>query len=185
LNLKALILVAKSDEQGSRQVLRGDRPMSDKCDWDIAIIGHDLTQLTTNIHAIVDARLSGGPDPAIDSVRTKTYLVRMIDGDHGNGLRRSFYEALLKIEWLPPTIRRAVLKELGQSLQKQKRSIEYARTVTLNSLIKKCKARMRANGERPRGGIHDAAVEHVATSQGMSPEALKKRITRLKKPRTK
>jgi hypothetical protein len=70
------------------------------------------------------------------------------------------------------------MKVLGQSLQKHKRSIGDARTVALELLIKECKAQMRANGERPRVGIHDAAVEQVATSQDMSPEALKQRITR-------
>ncbi len=151
--------------------------MSDKLDWDVAIIGHDLTQL----YAIINTRQSGEPKPAMDSVRTKTYLVRLIDDNDVTGLRRSFYEALLKIEWLPPTIRRAVMQELGQSLQKHNRSVEYARTVTLEVLVKECKSKMRANGERPRGGIHNAAVERVATSQGMSPEALKQRITRVRK----
>jgi hypothetical protein len=58
---------------------------------------------------------------------------------------------------------------------------EDARTVALEFLVKECKAQMRANGERPQGGIHDAAVAQVATSQGMSPEALKQRITRRKR----
>jgi hypothetical protein len=151
--------------------------MSDKLDWDVAIIGHDLTQLS----AIINTRQSGELKPAMDSVCTKTHLVRLIDDNDVKGLRRSFYEALLKIEWLPPTIRRAVMQELGQSLQKHNRSVEYARTVTLEFLVKECKAKMRANGERPRGGIHNAAVERVATSQGMSPEALKQRITRVRK----
>ena len=109
------------------------------------------------------------------------YFVQFIDDKDGNGLRRPFYEALLKIKWFPSTIRRAVMRELGQSLQKHKRSIEDARTVTLEFLVKQCKAQMQANGERPQGGIHEAAVAQVATRQGMSPEALKQRITRHKK----
>jgi hypothetical protein len=114
----------------------------------------------------------------MDSGRRQKYFVQFIDDNDG---RRSFYEALLKIKWFPSTIRRAVMRELGQSLQKHKRSIEDARTVTLEFLVKQCKAQMRANGERPQGGIHEAAVAQVATSQGMSPEALKQRITRRKK----
>jgi hypothetical protein len=55
------------------------------------------------------------------------------------------------------------------------------RATTLEFLVKQCKAQMRANGERPQGGIHEAAVAQVATSQGVSPEALKHRITRRKK----
>ena len=69
----------------------------------------------------------------------------------------------------------------GLSLQKQKRQVENARTQTLKFLVDECKARMRRNGERPRGGIHDAAVAEVAARQGMKAEALKQRITRLAK----
>ena len=151
--------------------------MSDKLDWDVALIGYDPTQRARYLDAIIDARQSGGPEPEMDYGRRKTDLVRLIDDDDG---RRSFYEALLKIQWLPSAIRAAVMKVLDQSLQKHKRSIEDARTVTLEFLVKECKAQMRANGERPQGGIHDAAVAQVATSQGMSPEALKQRITRVR-----
>ena len=55
------------------------------------------------------------------------------------------------------------MKVLDQSLQKHKRSIQDARTVTLEFLVKECKAQMRANGERPQGGIHDVAVAQGAT----------------------
>src|SRR3954451_23969327 len=91
------------------------------------------------------------------------------------------YEALLKIQWLPSAIQGAVMKVLGQSLQNKNRPTEDPRTVPLEFLVKECKAQMRANGERPQGGIHDAAVAQVATRQGMSPEALKQRITRRKR----
>ena len=156
--------------------------MRDKLDWDVAIIGYDPTQQARYLDAIINAQRSGGPEPVMDSGRRKTCLVQFIDDDDE---RRSFYEALLKIKWLPSAIQSAVMKELGQSLQKHKRSIEDARTVTLEFLVKECKAQMRANDERPRGGIHNAAVAQVAASQGMSPEALKQRITRRKKPPSK
>ena len=149
--------------------------MSDKLDWDVVLIGYDPTQRARYLDAIIDARQSGGPEPEMDCGRRKTDLVRLIDDDDG---RRSFYEALLKIQWLPSAIQGAVRKVLGQSLQKHKRSIEDARTVALEFLVKAWKAQMRA--KRPQGGIHDAAVDQVATSQGMSPEALKQRITRRK-----
>jgi hypothetical protein len=152
--------------------------MSDKLDWDVALIGYDPTQRARYLDAIIDARQSGRAEPEMDCGRRKTDLVRLIDDDDG---RRSLYEALLKIQWLPSAIKAAVRKALDQSLRKHNRSIEDARTVTLEFLIKECKAQMRANGERPQGGIHDAAVAQVATSQGMSPEALKQRITRRKR----
>jgi len=156
--------------------------MSDKLDWDVALIGYEPTQRARYLDAIIDARQSGGPEPEMDCGRRKTDLVRLIDDDDG---RRSFYEALLKIQWLPSAIQSAVMKVLGQPLQKHKRSIEDARTVALEFLVKEWKAQMRANGERPQGGIHDAAVDQVATSQGMSPEALKQRITRRKRRRNR
>ena len=111
--------------------------MSDKLDWDVAIIGYDPTQQARYLDAIINAQQSGGPEPVMDSGRRQTYFVQFIDDNDG---RSSFYEALLKIEWLPSTIRRAVMRELGQSLQKHKRSIEDARTVTLEFLVKECKA---------------------------------------------
>ncbi len=152
--------------------------MSDKLDWDVAIIGYDPTQWARYLDAIIDARQSGRPKPEMDCGRRKLDLVRLIDDEDG---KRAFYEALLKIQWLPSPIQGAVMKVLGQSLQKHKRSFEDGRTVALEFLVKERKAQMRANGERPQGGIHDAAVAQVATSRGMSPEALKQRITRRKK----
>jgi hypothetical protein len=73
------------------------------------------------------------------------------------------------------------MSELGLSLQKLKRDNEKARTETLKLLINECKAQMRENGERPRGGIHDAAVAKIAERHGMEVGALRQRITRLKK----
>jgi hypothetical protein len=172
------LLPEHAGARGALPVNRGDGPMNDKLDWDVAIIGYDPTERARYLDAIIDARQSGGPIPDRDWSRRKTEIVQLIDDEDG---RRSFYQALLKIQWLPSAIRGAVMKELGQSLQKHKRSFEDGRTVALEFLVKECKAQMRANGERPQGGIHDAAVAQVATSQGMSPEALKQRITRRKK----
>ena len=99
--------------------------MSDKLDWDVAIIGYDPTQQARYLDAIINAQQSGGPEPVMDSGRRQTYFVQFIDDNDG---RRSFYEALLKIEWLPSTIRRAVMRELGQSLQKHKLSRTLGRS---------------------------------------------------------
>ena len=112
--------------------------MSDKLDWDVVLIGYDPTQRARYLDAIIDARQSGGAEPKMDCGRRKTDLVRLIDDDDG---RRSFYEALLKIQWLPSAIQGAVRKVLAQSLQKHKRSIEDARTVTLEFLIRNVRRR--------------------------------------------
>ncbi len=147
--------------------------MTDGLDWRVAIIGYDRICWANYLDAY--ARQSGEPQPSMDDGRRKTHFVQYIDDE---SLRRAFYQARLEIEWLPSKIHSAVMSELGLSLQKQKRHVENARTQTLKFLVDQCKTRMRGNGERPRGGIHDAAVAEVAARQGMKPEALKQRITR-------
>src|SRR3954471_17611319 len=121
--------------------------MSDTLKWDVAIIGHDPSQRAMYLDAIINARQSGQPDPAMDNGHRKTYLVAHIDNNDGDGLRHSFYGALLKIEWLPSAIRSAVMKELGQSLQKHNSSLEDARTATLQFLVEECIAQMRAKNK--------------------------------------
>ena len=48
--------------------------MSDKLDWDVALIGYDPTQRARYLDAIIDARQSGGPEPEMDCGRRKTDL---------------------------------------------------------------------------------------------------------------
>jgi hypothetical protein len=136
--------------------------------------------IVRNGSGILTPTASNQANRSMDDGRRKTHFVQYIDDDEDD-LRRSFYRALLEIKWLPSKIQSAVMAELGLSLQKQKSDVENARTQVLKFLVGECKARMRANGERPRGGIHDAAVAEVAARQGMKPEALKQRITRINK----
>jgi hypothetical protein len=91
--------------------------------------------------------------------------------------QRQFYQSLLEIGWLPSALRRVVMEELGLSLRQQKRKINEAVTITLRKLVEDRKQAMRAQGLRPRGGVHDAAVEEIA--QGMTSDALKQRLRRL------
>ena len=120
--------------------------MTDGLDWRVAIIGYDPIRWVRYLDEY--ARQSGEPVPSMDDGRRKTHFVQDIDD---KSLRRAFYQALLKIEWLPSKIRRGVMTELGLSLQKWKSDIEEGRTLTLNVLVDQCKARMRENGEQPRG----------------------------------
>ncbi len=94
--------------------------------------------------------------------------------------RKRFYKGLLEIPWLPPTIRRPVMAELGLSLRKQKRGYEEGRTAALRCLIKERKECLQKQGERPRGGIHEQAIADIAREQGMTVDALKKRLQRQK-----
>jgi len=91
------------------------------------------------------------------------------------------YEALLKLPWLAPEVRNAIMRELGRSQREEVVRTEKARTWALRHEVREVEARMRANGERPpRGDIHTAAVEEVAGIADMKPEALMKRIQRLR-----
>jgi hypothetical protein len=92
--------------------------------------------------------------------------------------RNAFCEALLKISWLPAKIRRAVMAELGLSLRAENRKINQARATMLQALIAKRKVQMRKNGDRPSGGIHEAAVEETAHEQGIKIPTMKQFIRR-------
>jgi hypothetical protein len=105
----------------------------------------------------------------------------MLVGHADQDQQRLFYNSLLELPWLAAGVRRAVMVELGLSLRKQNVKIEHARTATLKVLIAEAEAHMRANGERPRGGIHDAAVAAVARQKGMTVEALTKRLHRARR----
>jgi hypothetical protein len=106
--------------------------MTDGLDWRVAIISYDPIRWVRYLDEY--ARQSGEPVPSMDDGRRKTHFVQDIDD---KSLRRAFYQALLKIEWLPSKIRRAVMTELGLSLQKWKSDIEEGRTLTLNVLVDK------------------------------------------------
>jgi hypothetical protein len=99
--------------------------------------------------------------------------------------RAAFYRSLLKISWLPPKVRRAIMSELGLSLRVQNREVEEAVSMALLQLIANEKVRLKENGERPQGGISDAAVAEIAHTQSMTVEAMKKRLQRHRKRRKK
>ena len=103
-------------------------------------------------------------------------------GDNSEEDQKRFYAALVKLPWLAPPIRRAIMKELGLSIQAQNREIEQARMVTASYLIKEESARLRRNGERPRGGSYDEAVTTIAERLGMSSAALTRAISRSRHP---
>jgi hypothetical protein len=110
----------------------------------------------------------------------KTAEVRRIDMWEGNNKdeRRAFYESLLKITWLSPKVRRAIMEELGLSLRARNASFNHGVAVGLGVLIAEAETRLKMDGKRPRGGIHEAAVTEVADGKGMSVEAVKKRLQR-------
>jgi hypothetical protein len=101
-------------------------------------------------------------------------------------VHRDLYKRLLDISYPPlaPEVRKALMKVLGQSPRQQKAALAEPIAVTLQFLIEEEKARMKKDGERPRGGRHEAALEEVARTQGITVGALKKRLQR-HRPRPK
>jgi hypothetical protein len=101
-------------------------------------------------------------------------------------VHRDLYKRLLGISYPPlaPEVRKALMKVLGQSPRRQKAALAEPMAVTLQFLIDEEKARMKKDGERPRGGRHEAALEEVARTQGITVGALKKRLQR-HRPRPK
>ena len=75
--------------------------MTDGLDWRVAIVGYDRIQWARYLNDY--ARQSGEPEPSTDDGRRETHFAQYI-GNEGE-LRRSFYQAILKIEWLPSKIR--------------------------------------------------------------------------------
>src|SRR5262249_51511712 len=72
---------------------------------------------------------------------------------------------------------RAIMAELGGSVREYKRQLKHSETQFLRMLVNEAKARMRKNGERPKGGIDDAALDEVAEQEGLpSGAALKKQL---------
>jgi hypothetical protein len=88
------------------------------------------------------------------------------------------YEGLLEIPWLPPNVRRAVMKELGRSVQKEKSEFDQLVAPFVRQLIDETKVRMRSDRNLARGGVHEKAVEEVARHLGTTAGALKKRLGR-------
>jgi len=111
----------------------------------------------------------------------KTHMRRAVQIGNKNTAaeQEQFYRSLLEIGWLPSALRRVVMEELNLSPRHQNRRIEEARTTTLRFLIEERKQAMRAQGRRPRGGVHEAAVAEIADQQSMTVPALKQRLRRL------
>jgi len=90
--------------------------------------------------------------------------------------RKRFLEVLLEVRWLPPKVRRAIMRELGRSQRAENTAVERGRTLALCAIINQRKILMKKKNERPRGGIHDAAVAEVAKEHGLTVAALKGRL---------
>jgi hypothetical protein len=90
--------------------------------------------------------------------------------------RKDFYKALLKIGWLAPKVRYAVMRELGRSQRAANVARERGRTLAIRARINERINLMKKKNERPRGGVYEASLAEVAKEQGMTVAALKGRL---------
>jgi hypothetical protein len=95
----------------------------------------------------------------------------MLPDDGSRDERKAFYESILAKPWLPPKVRRAVKEALDRS-EAAYSKLEFANA--LWTFVGAEKLVMKNNGERPRGGVHEAAVKEIAGEAGMTPATLKK-----------
>ena len=111
--------------------------------------------------------------------------LRLLIGQDEADQKRRLYEALLHIDWLPSRFRGAILRELDSSLRQQQDGYAKRFALIWRHLITEAEDRMREKGERPPGGIHDAAVDEIAERFGIGFDALKKRLQRSNKKHQK
>jgi hypothetical protein len=104
-----------------------------------------------------------------------------ITRDADEAERKRVYEALLELPGLSIEVRYAVLGALGRRQRNENQKYELARTLTWHRMVDEAVARMRANGERPRGGLRTAAIQEVAENAGIEPKTLQQRFDRLPK----
>lgn len=81
---------------------------------------------------------------------------------------KAFYEELLGLSWLAPEVRRAIFKVLGRDYGTYKAEFNYGSVVALRHLIAEEKASLKKAGERPRGGLSNAAKAKIADRVGMT-----------------
>ena len=118
---------------------------------------------------------SNGYDDTTGEPRVTSEIHRRQVVDIGNwstaAEQRQLYKLLLEMEWLPPALRRVIMAELNLSPRHQNRRIEEARTTTLRFLIEERKQAMRAQGQRPRGGVGRRGDRRPAKHDGACLEA--------------
>jgi hypothetical protein len=115
-------------------------------------------------------------DPSNRKINSRRRAV--ISNDCNKDARKRFYKSLAELKWLAPPIHYAILKELGTTRRTQQIARAEAKAATLHDVIQRVKKRMRKNGERPREGIHEAAVIEIAEQAGMTVVALKMHLAR-------
>jgi hypothetical protein len=113
--------------------------------------------------------------------------------DTSEAERQALYKLLLEISWLSSGVRRAILKVLGRSYQAYKAEFNHAWAETVRVMIAKEKARLKEDRKRPKNRrdrydvspVGETAEAEIAHRQGMSVDAMKKRLQRHRKRRKK
>jgi hypothetical protein len=147
----------------------------------------DWTRIELGCHprlALVEVTTVAAHDPGGIGLRLDWSGSPTVVNAATDSQRQTFYEQLLTIRWLAPKVRNAVMTELGKSVRAEKLADQQVSALGLRLLVDDTKQRMRANGERPQGGIHDAALTKVASHMRLTVPALRQRLRRSKKLRS-
>jgi hypothetical protein len=121
--------------------------------------------------------------PKSDWLAATITRLRLLIGKDEDEQRRHLYKALLHIDWLPSGVRSAILRELGSGLRQEQNRYAKGHAQILRHLIKEEETQIRKSGERPRGGISNAAITKVAERFGVEPETMTRQIRRKLKPK--
>jgi hypothetical protein len=131
--------------------------------------------------ALIPFRVRRLPDRADDETYVAKYSAPIwLEGNTSKHAQRTAYRALLNCRWLAPKVRNAIMAELGMSVRQGKLRSAARQAKFWRAEIDEHVRRMREKGEQPRGGARDAAIAKIATRNGMTLEAFKKRLQRHK-----
>ena len=90
----------------------------------------------------------------------RSVLMQYVDDD---ATQKRFYETLLKLPWLAPKVRNAIMRELGGSQREEDVRIEKARTWTLRHEVSEVEARL-GEWSAIEGRLHQDAAQRLADS---------------------
>ncbi len=131
--------------------------------------------------ALVPFRVRRFPDrPENEQYASKYDAPIWLEGSRSKRKQQIAYRALLGCRWLAPKVRNAIMAELGMSVRQGKLRSAARQAKFWRAEIDEHVRRMREEGEQPRGGARDAAIAKIATRNGMTVEAFKKRLQRHK-----
>ena len=157
---------------------RSDRPMAKKHDADRNYAIREYLTFEARFVALLPIRFWRTGSVGRDG---ETILPADAEVERGQPIlvenetqRKDFYEAVLKIKWLAPKVRNAIMEELGLSQRVEKMRYEHRVTQAIRARIKERREALKKKGQR--GDVYKAARKEEADEQGMTVSALQGRL---------